>query len=405
GMTFRLTTYLARLFSFFSLFLLISCGGGGGGDGGGSTTPTTATGVFKDNNVSGVTYTSGAQSGTTDSDGSFTYEVGQPVSFNLGDVTLGSATGKSVITPIDLVAGGSSSSAEVLNLVRFLLMLDTDGDSSNGITISSAVQAIAENWSAVDFTTTNLSSELVTIISDVTSADGTSHTLPSTNTAQNHLESTLLCVRAGAYSGAFSGDDSGPFGVLVDASTGLLSGFAYSAFDGLLSLSGSTAVSFDQSATFISGDVSSGATFSGQFTSPNNLAGNWNLSSTAESGTFSGSRIGGAANATYRFTGSFTSNASSPVTSNGLFTFDVDSSDNVTGVAHTVYASDGTENETVSLTGSLTGSSLVAQIMDGNVVDATITGTLNKATGTLSGSWSDMDGKTGTYSGRGCKLN
>ncbi|MCU7932099.1 MAG: hypothetical protein KZQ90_14955 [Candidatus Thiodiazotropha sp. (ex Codakia rugifera)] len=403
-MTFRLTTYLARLFSFFSLLLLISCGGGGGG-GGGSTTPTTATGVFKDNNVTGVTYTSGAQSGTTGSDGSFIYETGQPVSFNLGNVTLGSATGKSVITPIDLVPGGSSSSTEVLNLVRFLLMLDTDGDPSNGITVSSAVQAIAENWSAVDFTTGNLSSELVTIISDASSADGTSHTLPTTNTAQNHLETTLRCVRAGAYSGTFSGDDSGPFGVLVDASTGLLSGFAYSAFDGLLSLSGSTAVSFDQSATFISGDVSSGATFSGQFTSPNSLSGNWNLSSTAESGSFSGSRIGGATNASYRFTGSFASNAGSPVASNGLFTFDVDNSDNVTGVAHTVYASDGTENETVSFTGSLTGSSLVAQIMDGNAVDATITGTLNKTTGTLSGSWSDMDGNTGTYSGRGCKLN
>ena len=126
-MAFRATTYVSGLLSLLLLFLLIACGGGGGG-GGGSTSPTTATGVFKDNNVSGVTYTSGAQSGTTGSDGSFTYEVGQLVSFNLGNVTLGSASGNSVITPIDLVAGGSSSSTEVLNLVRFLLMLDTDGD-------------------------------------------------------------------------------------------------------------------------------------------------------------------------------------------------------------------------------------------------------------------------------------
>ncbi|MEW8027087.1 MAG: hypothetical protein AB2792_10125 [Candidatus Thiodiazotropha sp.] len=403
-MSFRATTFLAGLFSIFALVTLIACGGGGGG-GGDSTTPTTTGGVFKDNNVSGVTYTSGAQSGTTGSDGSFIYEVGQQVSFNLGNVTLGSTTGKSVITPIDLVSGGNSSSTEVLNLVRFLLMLDRDGDPTNGITISPAVQAIAENWSAVDFTTGSLSSELVSIISDATSADGTSHTLPNATTARSHLESTLLCVRAGAYSGTFGGDDSGPFGVLVDASNGLLSGFAYSAFDGLLILSGSTAVSFDQNATFISGDVSSGATFSGQFNSPDTLSGNWNLSSTAESGTFSGSRIGGAANAAYRFTGSFTSNASSPVSSNGLFTFDIDNSDNITGIAHTVYASDGTQNETVPFSGSVTGTSLLAQIMDGNVVDATISGTLNKSTGTLSGSWSDTDGNTGTYSGRGCKLN
>ncbi|MBV2136652.1 MAG: hypothetical protein KUF79_07590 [Candidatus Thiodiazotropha sp. (ex Ctena orbiculata)] len=400
----RATRYIARVVSLISISMLAACGGGGGG-GGSSTTPTTATGVFKDNNVSGLAYTSGEQSGTTGSDGSFTYEVGQPVSFNLGNVTLGSATGMSVITPIDLVPGGSSSSTEVLNLVRFLLMLDDDGDTSNGINISSALQAAAENWSSVDFTTANLPSELVSIISDAASVDGTSHTLPDATTAQSHLESTLRCIRAGAYSGTFGGDDSGPFGVLVDASNGLLSGFAYSAFDGLLVLTGSTSVSYDQSATFISGDVSSGATFSGQFNTTDTLSGSWNLSATAESGTFSGSRIGGAADATYRFTGSFSSNPSSPDTSYGLFTFDIDSSDNLTGIAHTVYASDGTQNETVSFTGTLTGTSLVAEIRDGNQVDARITGTLNKTTGTVSGSWSDMDGNSGTHSGRGCRLN
>ncbi|MCU7806881.1 MAG: hypothetical protein KZQ73_03305, partial [Candidatus Thiodiazotropha sp. (ex Semelilucina semeliformis)] len=233
---------------------------------------------------------------------------------------------------------------------------------------------------------------------------GTSHTLPDSTTAQTHLESTLLCVRAGAYAGTFTGDDSGPFGVLVDASTGLLSGFAYSAFDGLLSLSGTTAVSFDQSATFISGDVSSGATFSGQFTGPSQIAGTWDLSFTGESGTFSGSRVGGAVDAEHRFTGSFTTTGGL-VLSYGLFTFDVDSSDNVTGVAYTVYASDGTLGESAPFTGTLSGTTLSAQIMDGSVVDATITGTLNKTTGTVNGTWSDVDGNSGTFTGTGCQLN
>ncbi|MGD8914388.1 MAG: hypothetical protein PVJ68_16855, partial [Candidatus Thiodiazotropha sp.] len=333
-MTFRSTTYLTGLALIFSLFLLIACGGGNG-------EPDTENGVFKDNNVSGISYTSGAQSGTTGSDGSFTYEVGRQISFSLGNVTLGNATGSSIITPIDLVPGGSSSSTEVLNIVRFLLMLDTDGEPSNGITISSAVQSAAENWSDIDFTTDDISSELASIISDAASVDGTSHSLPSSATAQSHLESTLLCIRAGAYSGTFSGDDSGPFGVLVDASTGLVSGIAYSAYDGLLSLSGSTAVSFDQSASFISGDVSSGATFSGRFTSSDTLTGSWSLSSAGESGTFSGSRIGGAVDAAYRFTGSFDTDLNSSVYSFGMFTFDIDSADNVTGIAHTIYATDG----------------------------------------------------------------
>ncbi|MCU7830068.1 MAG: hypothetical protein KZQ85_13465 [Candidatus Thiodiazotropha sp. (ex Myrtea sp. 'scaly one' KF741663)] len=399
-MIIRMQQFLLPLFTLFVLFVLTACGGGGGG----TAATTTATGVLKDTNVSGVTFASGAQSGTTGTDGSFTYEVGQPVGFNLGNVTLGSATGKSVITPIDLVAGGTSTSTEVLNLVRFLLMLDTDGDPSNGITISPAVQTVADTWSAVDFTTADLPTALASIISDAATADGTSHALPDSATAQTHLESTLLCVRAGAYAGTFTGDDSGPFGVLVDASTGLLSGFAYSAFDGLLSLSGTTAVSFDQSATFISGDVSSGATFSGQFTGPSQIAGTWDLSFTGESGTFSGSRVGGAVDAEHRFTGSFTTTGGL-VLSYGLFTFDVDSSDNVSGVAYTVYATDGTVGESAPFTGTLSGTTLSAQIMDGSVVDATITGTLNKTTGTVNGTWSDMDGNSGIFSGTGCQLN
>ncbi|MCU7845431.1 MAG: hypothetical protein KZQ93_16510 [Candidatus Thiodiazotropha sp. (ex Monitilora ramsayi)] len=394
---------LSAFVTLFSLFLLAACGGGGGG---GTAGTTTATGVFKDANVSGVTYASGAQSGTTGTDGGFTYEVGQPVSFNLGGVTIGSATGKSVITPIDLVPGGASNTPEVVNIVRFLLMLDSDGDPSNGITISSGVQTIADSWSAVDFSSVTLAADLTSIISDAVSADGGSHTLPDSTTAQTHLESTLLCVRAGGYTGTFSGDDTGPFGVLVDASTGLLSGFAFSTSDNeLLSLSGTAAVSLDQNATFITGDVSSGATFSGQFTGSDQISGSWNLSSTNESGTFSGNRVGGAAAATHRFTGSFNTNVGSPVISYGLFTFDVDASDNVTGVAYTVYATDGTLGESAPFTGTLTGSALSAQIMDGSVVDATITGTLNKAAGTVVGTWSDMDGNTGTFSGTGCRLN
>jgi hypothetical protein len=398
----RKTSYLIALSILCSLFLLIACGGGGGG---GDDTPTTANGVFKDNNISGISYTSGAQSGITDNDGNFVYEVGQQVSFTLGNMTLGSTSGKSVVTPIDLVPGGSSGSTEVLNLVRFLLMLDTDGDPDNGITISPAIQSAADNWSAVDFTSSDLSSELASIISDAASVDGTTHSLPDTATAQSHLESTLLCVRAGAYSGTYGGDDSGPFGVLVDAASGLVSGFAYSPFDGLLSLSGTTAVSFDQRGAFISGNVSSGATYSGEFTDPDTLAGSWNLSATAESGTFSGRRIGGALNAAYRFTGSFSTDLSSAVISNGLFSFDIDNTDNVTGVAHTIYATDGTQNETTSLSGSLTGTALSAQILEGGAVDVTISGTLSKTTGTANGTWSDAEGNSGTFSGRGCRLN
>lgn len=381
-----------------SLFGLAACGGGGGS---GSSTPVTATGVFKDSNVSGMNYTSGSQEGTTGTDGSFTYEVGQPITFSVGGVTVGSATGDSVVTPVDLVPGGDSTTLEVLNLVRFLLMLDTDGDPSNGISISAALQTIADTWAQVDFTTADLPTELASIISDAASVDGTTHTLPDAITAQSHLESTLTCVHSGAYRGSFTGDASGPFGVMVDATTGFVAGFAYEPVDqDLLALSGTSAISFDQTAAFISGDVSSGATFTGQSSGVDQIDGTWELLQ-LETGTFSGSRIGGDANATYRFTAIFTGDAF------GLFTFDIDANDNVTGGGVTVLATaDGTTDEVGTFSSvKLSGTDLTATVVDNGVVDATVTGTLDKNNGTLNGTWSDTDGNVGTFTGSGCKLN
>ncbi|HLF23785.1 MAG TPA: hypothetical protein VI565_07660, partial [Burkholderiales bacterium] len=299
-------------------------------------------GVFKDANVIGMSFNSGGQAGITGANGSFTYEVGQPVTFSIGGVTIGTTNGKSVVTPIDVVTNGSSTTLAVQNIVRFLLMLDSDGNSANGINISAAVRTAAAGWALVNFSTSaaDLPSALASIIASAQAADGGTHVLPSAATAQAHLEATLRCARSGAYRGTFTGTDSGPFGVMINAQSGFLSGFTFSnSDDALLTLSGTAAVSFDQSATFISGDASSGATFSGQFTGPDQLGGIWQLLPT-DSGTFSGARIGGAATALYRFTGTFIGDAF------GTFTFDVDASDNVQGVAHTVLAlADGTLDE------------------------------------------------------------
>lgn len=373
---------------------LAACGSGGsgGGDGGAGGGTATASGVFKDSNVSGLSYVSGNQTGITGPDGTFTYEVGQTVAFSIGGVTIGSAAGQSVVTPIDLVPGGSSGSQQVQNIVRFLLMLDTDGDPSNGISISSAVQNIADTWSSVDFGAADLSAELASIISDAASVDGTAHTLPDSSTAKSHLESTLLCTHAGAFRGTFTGGDNGPFGVLIGATTGFLTGFAFSNNDqSIVPLSGTSAISFDQSAAFVSGNASTGATFSGQFTAPDQIGGSWQNTLFSISGTFSGNRIGGVANAAFRFTGSFGGDDF------GLFTFDVDGSDSITGLSYSVAG-----DELFTLTGTVSGTSVSATASDGTV----ITGTLDKATGALSGSWVDSaQGLSGTYSGSGCKLN
>jgi len=373
-----------------SVTLTIAACGGGGSSSSSSGGITTATGQFKDSNTAGISYVSGGQSGITGSDGSFTYEVGKTVTFSIGGVTIGTSNGKSVVTPVDLVSGGGSSSIEVQNIVRFLMMLDNDGDPSNGINISSSVQTIAANWSQVNFSTTNLSTELTSIMSDAASADSGTHTLPNAAAGQAHLESTLLCSYAGAYKGNFSGTDNGNFGFLIDASNGNVTGVAYSIpFDQYIGLSGTTPISYDQNVAFVSGNTTTGATFSGQFTSVNGVTGSWQ--NTPDSGSFSGSRIGGATGAAYRFTGNYIGNDF------GLFSFDVNGSNNVTGVAYSVAG-----DELFTVSGTVSGTTLTAIVSDGT----TISGTLNTTTGGLSGTWNDsVAGLSGTFSGSGCKLN
>jgi hypothetical protein len=188
--------------------------------------------------------------------------------------------------------------------------------------------------------------------------------------------------------GTYSGSDSGNFGVMVDASTGDVAGVAYSTpYSQYMTLSGTSPLSYDQLAAFVSGTVSAGASFSGNFTSVNGVSGTW--SGGPGSGSFSGARIGGASTALYRFTGRFSGS------DYGLFSFDIDGANNATGVGYSV-----TNGQLFTLSGHLSGTSISATSSTGG----TITGTLNTSTGSLSGSWSSS-GSSGTYSGSGCKLN
>jgi hypothetical protein len=271
-------------------------------------------------------------------------------------------------------------------------MLDNDGDPSNGINISSAVQTVAETFAQVHFGAADLAAELTSIISDATSADGVPHVLPDAAVAKAHLESTFLCIYAGAFTDEFTGGDHGRFGAIVDATTGFVTGMAFSIPNQeVIALSGMTPISFDQHAVFVSDNASTGATFSGQFIHTDYFDGTWENSLSSTSGMFSGFRIGGATDAAFRFTGSFMGDDF------GLFALDVDGSDNITGVAYSV-----TDGELFPLSGTVSGTTVSAMTSDGTV----ITGTLDKVTGVLSGSWvDDAEGLSGTYTGSGCKLN
>lgn len=377
---------LKKLLATTAIVLIIAgCGGGGG-----TSTPSTATGQFKDSNTVGLNYVSGGHSGVTGANGSFTYETGQTVTFSVGGVTLGTSNGKSIVTPVDLVAAGSSGSTSVKNIVRFLMMLDSDANAANGINISSSVQTDAATWTQLDFGSAAFDSAASAVIASVAAADGRTATLPNAAAAQTHLESTLRCSYAGAYKGTYSGNDSGNFGVMVDATTGNVTGVAYSTPDSLyITLNGTSPISYDQTVSFVTGTTSTGAQFAGQFTSVNGVSGTWAGAPGVGGGSFAGSRIGGDPNAVYRFTGSFSGD------DYGLFSFDIDSANNATGVGYSV-----SNGQLFTLSGTLSGTTISATSSTGG----SIAGTLNTGTGSLVGGWGN-GAYSGTFSGSGCKLN
>ena len=66
-------------------------------------------------------YRSGSLSGLSGPEGEFEYEQGGTVQFFIGDITLGQAVpGKALITPLDLVPGGSLDTPAVINIARLL---------------------------------------------------------------------------------------------------------------------------------------------------------------------------------------------------------------------------------------------------------------------------------------------
>jgi hypothetical protein len=381
---------------------LTGCGGGGSDDDGGGggpppppPPPTTAQGVFKDANVIGLSYTSGGQTGVTNASGVFTYELGQQITFRVGGVSLGSTAGKALITPLDLVPGSTADSVAVLNRVRFLMMLDDDSNPFvNGITILESVRTRAQQWTQVDFATADLAAALATIIADVQSATGATHTLPAADIARAQLVVNVRCAFGGAFRGTFTGDDSGRFGFVTFQPNGNVLGIGYSPGDqtGFTTGGLSTPIAADQTRSFIAGTTSSGASFSGSFTSPDAVSGTWRNGAT-DDGTFTGTRIGGLANAVYRFTGGYVENGGGDA---GLFTFDINATDQVTGTAYSIPG-----DELITLTGNVNGTALSGTTSTGMAFAAT----LIKATGQLSGgTYVGPDG-SGIFSGSGCKLN
>ena len=120
------------------------------------------------------------------------------------------------------------------------------------------------------------------------------------------------------------------------------------------------------------------------------VIGNWENSQLGTSGSFAGFKMGSSLSV-YRFVGIFSGDDA------GVFTFDIDASDVVTGLAYSV-----PNDELLTLSASLVGTALSGSTSTG----ASVSGTLDKSNGTLSGTWSNASlGIGGSFVGEGCKLN
>ncbi len=173
-----------------SVFLLQGCGSSGSGSSSSSysgtnvdTSPSNPiTSIFVDSAVEGLNYQcSSGVSGITNTLGEFTCEMGDQVTFALGEIHIGDISYISeerVVTPFSLFPNNAEAA---LNVAQFLQTLDSDGDLSNGIKINETLLARIGN---VEFTSYSFNEDLQIAL-------GNDIVLASEDNAQQHLDETF----------------------------------------------------------------------------------------------------------------------------------------------------------------------------------------------------------------------
>jgi hypothetical protein len=361
---------------------------------------TVATGVFRDSTVIGLGYRSGAHTGVTDSHGQFAYEVGQSITFFVGGINLGTAPNpKALMTPVDLVANGTGTSTYVLNVVRFLMLLDRDGDPSNGIEISPAVTATAAGWRQIDFNSGDLPTVLAPIISEVNSADAAIHTLPGAAAAQVHLRDAFYCASSGVFVGAYASssatvDERDVLSAMILPDGGVsVTGLA----------AGTGALDPSLNSSFSSVSQSPAANVQGILSDPDFLSGTYMAGT---SGTFGAARIGDTPDARYRFTGNFDvcnhDYSGCDFDFSGFAVLSMDGENNVSGTAygHYVGRSGGRSIRTAAISGSVSGA-----IFTGTLDGRAISGPFASAGLTITASYDGPSSIQTKLAASGCALN
>ncbi|PHR56886.1 MAG: hypothetical protein COA44_07190 [Arcobacter sp.] len=147
---------------------------------------TDEVGVFQDSAVDGLSYKVANRSGVTSKGGQFNYRSGEDISFYIGDLFLGSASAKKNMTPLDIVAGANGQlTPEVTNVLRLLQTLDTDGDTSNGISLPASIRSLKP--SDIDFSD---EAAVIALLAQIDSG----LTLISAEDALTHFKETLATI-------------------------------------------------------------------------------------------------------------------------------------------------------------------------------------------------------------------
>ncbi len=250
-------------------------------------------GQFLDSAVANLDYNSSTQSGTTDTTGRFKYQENESVTFSIGGVTLGTAPGQAIVTPLNLVSNSTSSTPEVQNITRFLLALDQDDDPSNGITISPAVKSAAENWPSIDFSASDFDDQITPILLEAGNVDGRTAQMPTSTEAIEHLERTIFCTNGGGFSGTFSGASSEGKWMLVVDDEGSIAGVGNDSSGTKFRLDGK--LNADSNGSFWADFYPDNATQSttrweGNIYPSGSITGSWNNSSSGEITSLAGNK-------------------------------------------------------------------------------------------------------------------
>ncbi|MGJ7545867.1 carboxylesterase/lipase family protein [Variovorax sp. LT1R16] len=187
--------------------LVLGCGGGSGGGGFASVPPPAPdtqprlSGTFAGGPVTGLNY-SGSVSGarTTDAEGRFQYASGETVSFSIGALALGSATGAESLSPLSLSEGAASpADPQVSNKLVLLQTLDADGDLNNGIQITDPIRdTVSKHAPSIHFKQPSAAfrTSLAPVLAELEKADAFSDLDPRPRTARTAAAAQEQFARA-----------------------------------------------------------------------------------------------------------------------------------------------------------------------------------------------------------------